>query len=614
MQTIPIVRILSLMLLFAWGGVIPEGRAAGDVSVNAELSQSEIPSGEMAELQLKVTGSDVADVPREIPAEGLQIRLTGQSTQVQMINFKVTSSAVYSYIVMPLRTGHFTIPSIPVRTNAGLKQTAPLAFSVLDAGATAGGASGLSGGGTPGVSPASQLPQPGMPGFQPPRSSTRRVQGVDESKLAFAEITTPKKSLYVGEMIPVEIRYYFDARYPVEVSGRVDFGSEGVLVERFPDPKQGREDRDGMTYNVMTFHTLLSAVKPGPIEISPAKLQCQIHLPGNVPPGFDDPVFQRLMGGQNPFSQPRDLTVKSAPLHLDVMPLPKEGKPASFAGAVGQFDIDSIVANPNPPPGDPVTLTIKVGGKGSFRSMGAPVLTDTGGWRTYPPSDKFDSSDELSYTGVKSFDFTLIAQEPKKVSPGCEFSYFDPITAKYVTLSTKPLSLNASPSAPASLPATTATLQSATPQPELSPRSGVSPKPEESEMQTGISLHSWRTPIKRTEFLVATLSLLVTSLALAGILYFRKLQIQSGGASARRRRLAELLTNLDSDSLDAAASYDAALEYLKLLADPNAGEMIDELSARRDLLKYGVGGSTALGREERLKLLEALRQFSTRKS
>jgi hypothetical protein len=320
------------------------------------------------------------------------------------------------------------------------------------------------------------------------------------------------------------------------------------------------------------------------------------------------------MGGQNPFSQPRDLTVKSAPLHLDVMPLPKEGKPASFAGAVGQFDIDSIVANPNPPPGDPVTLTIKVGGKGSFRSMGAPVLTDTGGWRTYPPSDKFDSSDELSYTGVKSFDFTLIAQEPKKVSPGCEFSYFDPITAKYVTLSTKPLSLNASPSAPASLPATTATLQSATPQPELSPRSGVSPKPEESEMQTGISLHSWRTPIKRTEFLVATLSLLVTSLALAGILYFRKLQIQSGGASARRRRLAELLTNLDSDSLDAAASYDAALEYLKLLADPNAGEMIDELSARRDLLKYGVGGSTALGREERLKLLEALRQFSTRKS
>jgi len=271
-----------------------------------------------------------------------------------------------------------------------------------------------------------------MPGFQQrrPRPAAQRI---DESKLAFGEISCPKKTLYAGEMTPVEIRYYFDARYPVQVRGRVDFGCEGILVERFPDPKQTREDRDGVTYNVLTFHSLLSAVKPGSLDVAPAKLDCEMQLPGGLPPGFDDPIFQQLMGGQGAgFGQPKQITVKTSGLHLEVLALPKEGRPESFGGAVGQFDIDSIVSNPRPAPGDPVNLVVKIGGRGNFKGMGAPVLTQTDGWRSYPPNDKFDSSDELSYTGVKSFDFTLIAQQPQKESPGCEFSYFDPTTAKYV--------------------------------------------------------------------------------------------------------------------------------------------------------------------------------------
>ena len=56
--------------------------AAADVSVTAELSRPQISAGNMAELQVKVTGAQQADVPQQIAVEGLQIRLTGQSTQV----------------------------------------------------------------------------------------------------------------------------------------------------------------------------------------------------------------------------------------------------------------------------------------------------------------------------------------------------------------------------------------------------------------------------------------------------------------------------------------------------------------------------------------------------
>jgi len=579
--------------------------AAADVSVTAELSRPQISAGNMAELQVKVTGAQQADVPQQIAVEGLQIRLTGQSTQVQMVNFKVSSSVVYSYVVMPLRTGNFTIPSVSVTADGRQFRTAPLAFSVQDA-ATAG---------TAPVQPQQQTqPQQMMPGF-PPRQA--RPQRAETGRLAFGEITCAKKSLYAGEMTPVEIRYYFDARYPVQVLGKVDFGSEGVLVERFPDPKESREDRDGVTYNVLTFHSLLSAVKPGSIDIAPAKLDCQIQMPGALPPGFDDPVFQQLMGGHSPLSETRELSVKTVPLHLDILPLPKEGRPASFGGAVGQFDIDAIVSNPRPSPGDPVNLVVKIGGKGNFNGMGTPLLTDTTGWRSYPPTDKFESTDELSYAGVKSFDYTLIAQQPQTLSPGVEFSYFDPVTAKYVTVSTKPLPLTASPGGSSPVPAATgaspatpgSTPSSATPASPLTVKEG-DPLPV-----TG--LRPWTTPTQRPEFLVASLSMVVAACALAAILWLRDLQARGGSASSRRRkRIAELWTLLNAGTLDAAASYDAAVEYASLVTvSTGVGDsVVTRLTERRDVVKYGAGGSLPLGNPEREELLETLRQLTPGKS
>jgi len=607
-----IIPRLAVSLLLIAGTVISSGlkaAKAADVSVTAELSRPQISQGEMAELQLKVSGAQQADVPQQIQTDGLQIRLTGQSTQVQMVNFKVSSSVVYSYIIMPLRTGNFTIPGVTVTADGRQFRTGELSFKVDDSRAPSNPAPPPSSPqqmGIPGMPPGMPGGIP-MPGFQQrrPRPAAQRI---DESKLAFGEISCPKKTLYAGEMTPVEIRYYFDARYPVQVRGRVDFGCEGILVERFPDPKQTREDRDGVTYNVLTFHSLLSAVKPGSLDVAPAKLDCEMQLPGGLPPGFDDPIFQQLMGGQGAgFGQPKQITVKTSGLHLEVLALPKEGRPESFGGAVGQFDIDAIVSNPRPAPGDPVNLVVKIGGRGNFKGMGAPVLTQTDGWRSYPPNDKFDSSDELSYTGVKSFDFTLIAQQPQKESPGCEFSYFDPTTAKYVTLTTKPLPLVAAPGGPS--PAVAGTVQSTPPGGTPTPLPAASGAPKEGEPMPGITLRSWTTPVHRSEFLIATLAMVIATGALVGILSYLRIQARGGTAASRRRkRISELLTTLKSGEADAGASYDAAIEYAELVlpSSEKRAALVAGLTERGDKLKYGSGGALPLPSSEHRDLLESL--------
>jgi hypothetical protein len=579
--------------------------AAADISVTAEMSRPEISAGEMAELQIRVTGAQQADVPQQISVEGLQVRLTGQSTQVQMVNFKVSSSVVYSYIVMPLRTGNFTIPGVTVTADGRQFRTAPIRFAVADTRSAP----------VPAVQQPAPVNPPPFPGLQPPPRRPRSApQRVDESRLAFGEINCSKKTIYAGEVVPVEIRYYFDANYQVQVRGKLDFGSEGIVAERFPDPKESREERDGTVYNVLTFRTLLSAVKPGAIDVPPAKLDCQVQVPGGAPPGFDDPIFGQLLGGQSPFMQARDLQVKTAPLHLEILPLPKEGRPASFSGAVGQFDIDAIVANPKPAPGDPATLSVKIGGKGNFKGMGAPVLTEDDGWRSYPPTDKFDSSDELSYSGVKSFDFTLIAQEPKKASPGAEFSYFDPTTAKYVTLSTKPLPLQASPGTASNPPvAPDATVGSGNSKEPSTAPAADRQEVKQGDPVPGITLRSWRTPLARSEFMIATLAMLVAAASLAGILWYRQLQAQGGSARARRRkRISELLSAVRSESLDATATFEAALGYLELAIPPSEGReaVVASLTQRRDQLKYGAGGTRPLASAERAEILNALTGLS----
>lgn len=584
-------------------------RVCADVTVSSELSQADIAVGEMAELRVSVSGAQGAEVPQELPVEGLQIRLTGQSTQVQMVNFKVSSSVLYSYAILPLRAGNFIIPSVPVAAGGRQFRTQSLRLQVHDRPASAPAASG------PSYIPAPQvIPRPGV-AQQHARMPVPPPQPQATGRLTFGEIACPKKTLYAGEVVPVEIRFYFDARYPVQVRGKVDFGGEGVLIERFQDPKESREEINGVLYNVLTFKTLLSAIKPGVIDIPPAKLDSQIQLPGAMPPGFDDPIFRQMMGGQSPFTQTKEIAVKTDPLHLEILPLPKEGRPSSFAGAVGQFDIDAMVLNPRPSPGDPVTLSVKIGGKGNFKGMGAPVLTGTDGWRSYPPTDKFEGSDALSLSGVKAFDYTLIAQQPKQSTPGAEFSYFDSAAAKYVTISAKPLPVDASPGNPTNAPVPSAAAPSAAAG-SGSAGSGdakADAGAKEGEPLSVITLHAWKSPIHRTGFLTVTISLIVITAALAGFLSWRDLEARGGTASSRRRRrLSELRSILDHDGSDAAALYDAAVEYAALVASPSEkrDSVIASLTERRDLIKYGSGGSKPLATPEREELMKILGTLS----
>ena len=67
----------------------------------------------------------------------------------------------------------------------------------------------------------------------------------EESKVVFGDLIIPKKTIYVGEVVPVELRFYFDANYPVRLPDRPTFSGDGFTVMRFSKPIEKQQEVAG---------------------------------------------------------------------------------------------------------------------------------------------------------------------------------------------------------------------------------------------------------------------------------------------------------------------------------------------------------------------------------
>ena len=454
--------------------IIGLARTVEAQQVRAELSQDYAAVGQPVRLNISVTGGRGAQVPQQLNIDGIDARFVGKSEQMQWqmgkggVNSNATS--IYSYIVVPLRQGDYTIPAIPIVVAGKTFKTSPLQLSV-------------SGGrGSVPVLPAIPVPQrqksqqsaPPPPPAQPTPRSARGSQQ-DESKIAFGDLIIPKKTVYVGEVVPVELRFYYDASYPVRLPDRPTFSGDGFTVMRFSKPIEKQQEVGGRTYNLVIFQTALTAAKAGTLEISPATMESQIQLPGRS--GMDD-FFGGFFGNMLSSGDVRQTTVATQSAKLEVKPLPKDGQPENFSGAIGQFSLQASAAPKQAAAGDPISLNVTVSGRGNFDAMGAPVLLDADGWRTYPPGEKFEASqsDLIGFNGEKRFEYMIVAREDRSKTPAAELSFFDPAIEKYVTVHSNAIAVTAKGGKVDPSPVAAA---SPTPEPQMTPSPAASVQAED---------------------------------------------------------------------------------------------------------------------------------------
>ena len=264
------------------------------------------------------------------------------------------------------------------------------------------------------------IPMPGGSGFPlpMPQSGPPPTSGRDGEDF-FAEMNLGAKTAYVGQAVPVDLRFYFPA-------GMVRDGWQPPEPQFSGDGfKQTVGEKNGAEYRIVTFRTAIIPAKTGDLELPPATVGLQ------------------LVGG-GMFGRPEEIKVTSNAAKLRVEPLPEEGRPLSFSGTIGQdLKLSSSVSPKMAEPGEPLEYTLNISGRGNFDAMVAPELNATSGWRTYQPKETFQADDATGFGGSKSFEYKIVARRDQAATPGAEFSYFDLAEKKYVTRVAEPIAVDA---------------------------------------------------------------------------------------------------------------------------------------------------------------------------
>ena len=342
-----------------------------------------------------------------------------QGSSIQIINGQMTRSSNYTitYVLLPQREGNFTIDAASVRVGKTEYRTKPLPVEVVDE-VKSGGEAGKSAAGRPGD-----------------------VQQVAKDDILLRMILS-RTTAFKGEPIRATLKLYY------RVNLRGDGGSKfpsfnGFWAQEIEQEAQPQRERyNGKVYETQVIKEyLLYPQQSGELTVEPAELNVVAQVIVQSPD--PDPFFG---GGHEVYDVRRSL--RTAPVKVTVRELPA-GAPESFSGAVGRFTMASNAPSTELAANSAATYTIKISGTGNLSFVQAPKLTLPSSFEQYNvKTTESMKTTAAGTTGYRQFEYPFIARAEGEyeIAP-VEFTYFDPATKQYITLSTARLPINVAPDA-----------------------------------------------------------------------------------------------------------------------------------------------------------------------
>jgi len=394
----------------------------GAPTISASLSPKSFAVDQAATLTITILDGK-GNIDKLPEVDGLLFQRRGQSRQHQIINGSLSSSVSTIFQVQATRPGTFTIPPITVTVEGQPLKTEAIRVA---------------------VTPATGLQAPDE-SLAPPSASDGSEQ------MAFLRISPVKQESYPGELLPLEIKAYFRSGLRASLNSHPRINGDGFLLTLpAEEPRQTEELVNGIAYAVLTWSGSLSGIKEGEQSLRVA-VESTLLLPtgnsrrnrlkGGDPFFGNDPMADFFNQQQ---MQEKKIQLISPETTLTVLPLPTEGRPEDFSGAIGRFQLEVKAQPTDVGPGDPITLTMTVQGTGNFDRVEAPPFSTNGGWKSYTPTAKFTPG-AAPGQGSKIFEQAIIAKDSLTTAiPPLAFSFFDPENKQYQTLHSAPIPLHIS--------------------------------------------------------------------------------------------------------------------------------------------------------------------------
>ena len=394
-------KLIRFSILFIFSFLIVSTVNAQEVQVEAELSETNIFSGEQVELKLTIHGGSIGSLQQPgIPDFGglrwLQ-GTTSRSTSYTIINGTPTVSYSFGYRFVAENPGNYTVPSIEIDIEGETYRTDPINFKVLD-------------------------------------PSTIDSGEAERAPDIYVKLEPSTETPYVGQQVVTEVVLYFKSG--IEVSSyqpTPGWKAEGFWKEELQYPQRAQTTStiiNGVRYNKASLlQYAIFPSKSGELTLSP----------------FEISVSVRQRSSRNAFGfglgQER-VNVSSTPVTLNVKDLP-ELENAMFIGAVGQFEITRRISTTSALVGESIEITTEISGQGNVPLVNKPQYEFPNGLEKYTPQERSNIS-RLNQTisGTRVFTDILVARnEGTYTIPEQRLAYFDPALQRYITETLPAISL-----------------------------------------------------------------------------------------------------------------------------------------------------------------------------
>ena len=404
-----------------------------EFEVSATIDQQSLVVGDTFTFTISVKSSEPIELgePRLPDIEGLELINSWNGSEVRRDfstgSFATTRVQTFNYMLSPLRQGEIKIGSARLVVEGKEVSTTPITLKVEAEGSQQArrqrqpqpldlfdDADDLF----------NQLLQRRLPGF--------RTQPVNPEEAFFIQVEVDKKEAFVNEQVTAswylytrgQIRDLDTLQYPavngfwkeeIDMATRLNFEQEVI---------------DGVAYKkALLASYALFPLNPGKVIVDEYKAKCTVITPQNFG-----------------FGRAYQFTKSSQPIPIRVKPLPEEGRPASFSGAVGKFQVTTKLSSNIAQVNQPLTWTIQFEGRGNAKLIDLPPFQLGEGVEVY------DTKEESQFfkTGLsyKTFEILMIPREPGKlIIPEVESYVFQPESETFVAISGQGFELEVLPAA-----------------------------------------------------------------------------------------------------------------------------------------------------------------------
>ena len=395
------IKHIAFLVVFVLGALT----AQAQVTFTAKVSKTKLGINE----RLRVDFEMNADGDNFNPPAFEDFRVVGGPNQAisnSYINGKRSYSKTYSYFIAPLRKGTLKIGQAEIIVDGQTYKTIPTSVEVLDAVKT---------------------PTEGNNAEFVAEDNVHLVAEVSNSNPYLNERITVTYKLYVSKDVSITSRWR-----EIATPRYADFWSKNIDATGQFKTLEGKYKGEDYRYVILRT-TVLYPQKTGNLDIEPLTLDIPIDVPSTK---------RTIFGGR--LSTRINKTISAGSRTINVKPLPFEGKPDNFGGAVGEFQFNVTASKTTLDANESLELTTTVTGNGNLMTLTLPSVKTPSTLEMYEPERTENIRTRASgISGSISEKYAIVPQYKGQypIRP-IEFSYFNPKTETYESITSQELVIN----------------------------------------------------------------------------------------------------------------------------------------------------------------------------